>query len=316
MGYRSLKDKDEIVSYYIDRLKRGDVSLYFRDKYRYHREDKWLSYGEWISIAKEMLSFNELDALEILLQSNERDNYIERADKVLSSWYAHGAYDIEYYQDILILMPKEYHIRKSIIGDYFNFDDIDEFDVEKDMLVSLLRYSDDDKLKMMYGSYIDKKVLTYKDDYDILEEFVENSAILEYAPYLDKNYISKETLMRIKDMLLIYLQKDKDMFYKIRAGYIPDEEERTLWVVDYIATISYFLKYYDILEYLKSEDWYWEVLFDEGLMNDIYNNNLLVWSYYMSSDILKKQAMSKLSNRYFDDSIDAIIALSRMKGFD
>jgi len=310
MNYRDVSNQKEIIEIYWDRFKNGKVHNFYLDKYRYNSADTWASREDWLSIAKECIKTNRniLSALEILLKE-EYSNYRKLADEILVEWYTHGGYDIEYYQDILLMMPKDYELRKEIFDEEY-FAELSSDFLDREMARSILR-SEDLDFYQRYAKLVNHYIEKHKYNYEELEFLLEYGCMVEFGKHID-SYIDGENIKILRKMVVDYLEEDKNMFLKMRDGYIPDEEERSLWIVDNVAKIVYYLGWHDILDDLILQQWYWDVLFDSEMDLDYENINLLVLSSYTSNDTLKNRAYALISNRFFDDSMDAVIALSRL----
>ena len=303
----------KIIYSYWKNFKNTKKNNYYLDKRRYNTGDTWASKETWVKIAKECIANNQniLQALEILI-IEEYDEYYPMADKVLTEWQEAGGYDIKYYFDILVAMPKDYPIRQEILGDYSEY--LENYSVGSDILMreSLIRSKDVDFCKI-YGQYLDDEIQKYKDDFEELSSMIDANYIYDLGKDAYK-YVGKENLDIVKNMLLKYIQKDKEMALKIRNGYVPNtEEERTLWLIDHAPKVAFYMGWTDVLEYLANEVWYWDCLFDSRFMyEDCNNTNLLIWSNYICNDVLKERAYALTENRLNYMQLDGVIALTRM----
>jgi len=306
--------KDKIVEQYIREFLDGKSYNYYIDSLRYKSSDTWFTKDDWIKIAKECIfgNHNILQALEILIVE-EYDKYYSMADKVLTEWYDAGGYDIQYYHDIIAFMPKDYPIRKKIVGDYSDY--LENYSIGNDtfMRASLIR-SNDIEFCNIYGKYLDKEIQRNKDNFDELASMVNANYIFDLGKEVYK-YVEKDSLDIVKNMIFEYIQKDKEMALKILDGYMPNiDEEQTLWIIDYVPRIAFCIGWNDVLEYLLYEDWYWLFLFDEdfGYEND-NNQNLLIWSQYTKNNTLLHRAKDLfLKENEFFKRFDGFIALSRL----
>ena len=303
----------EIINNYWASFKNGKEYNYYLDKKRYDSNDTWATKDDWIKISKECISnnCNILQALEILI-IEEYNEYYSMVDQILTEWYANGGHDIEYYHDLIIAMPKDYSIRKKIVGDYSDY--IINYSAGRDTIMreSLIRNNDTEFCKI-YGEYLDKTIKKNKNNFKELALLIETNYISDLGRQAFK-YIKKESLDIVKKMLIEYMQKDKELALKILDGYIPNvEKEQTLWIIDCVPSVSFYIGWYDILEYLSNEEWYWTLLFDSNYgYEDSENTNLLIWSNYICNDALKKRASDLLKNSS-NNKLDGVISLARMK---
>lgn len=304
----------KIINSYFDNFKNGKKNNYYLDKKRYNANDTWASKDTWVKIAKECIANNQniLQALEILI-IEEYNEYYSIADKVLIDWYNGGPNDIEYYHDILAFMPKDYSIRQEMVGDYSDY--LVNYSVGSDTLMreSLIRSKDVEFCKI-YGKYLDVEIEKYKDNFEELSLMMDANYIYDLGKDAYK-YIGKENLDIVKNMLIKYIQKDKEMALKILNGYVPNiEEEQTLWIIDHAPKVAFYMGWNDILEYLADEAWYWDLLFDSRCIYEDYENtNLLIWSNYTCNNTLKERAYVLMENRLSYMKLDGVIALTRMR---
>ena len=307
--------KKNVIEIYKEEFVEGKTYNYYLDSLRFTKEDTWITVDEWINFAEICISRqnNTLQALEILIVE-EYDKYYSMADKILTEWYDAGAYDIEYYYNIIAFMPTEYPIRKEIVGDYSDY--LVNYSVGNDALMreSLIRSKDVDFCKI-YGQYLDREIQKYKDDFEELASMVDANYITDLGKDAYK-YVGKNNLDIVKNMFLEYIKKDKEMALKILDGYVAHEEEQTLWIIDHTPKVAFYMGWTDILEYLSSETWYWDCLFDSRFMyEDDNNTNLLIWSNYICNDTLKERAYA-LMDKKSRTQIDGAIALTRMESIE
>jgi hypothetical protein len=302
----------EIINDYWVGFKNGKEYNYYLDKMRYNSNDTWATKADWVKVAKECISSNHnvLQALEILI-IEEYDEYYLMVDEILTQWYANGGYDIEYYYDLIIAMPNDYPIKKEIIGDYSDY--FKHYNTRENKLIreSFIRNQDVGFCKI-YGSYLDDKIKNNKNNFKELALMIDAGYIFDLGTQAVK-YIKKDNLNIVKKMLIDYIQKDKELALKILDGYVPNiEEEQTLWIIDYAPRVASYLGWYDILEYLSDQKWYWNLLFDVNYgYEDSNNTNLLIWSNHVCNDTLRQRAYTLVESTS-RNKLDGVISLTRM----
>lgn len=300
-------DRKNVIESYKNNFIEGKTYNYYLDTLRFSKQDTWITTDEWVEMAQVCIDRqnNVLQALEILIRE-KFEQYYPLADKVLSKWYADGGHDVEYYFDILVAMPKEYPIRKEIMGDYSDFL-LDYSSISNASTRKSLVNANDFEFCEIYGTYLDKEVQRCKDNHDELELLIEENYIFDLSKKMYR-YIKIDTLNTIKGFLQDYLQKDKEMAYRLMDGYKPISEERRLWIADRIALIAYSIDWTDLIDYLKSQEWYWLLMFDKEYgYEDNENINLLVWSQMYYNKHIENRSKELLAQ----NRLDGEIALSR-----
>jgi len=302
------EDYSKLLTSYLGSFESGRVSNFYIDLFRYQEDDEWIDKDIWVKLAKDCIDKkqNILASLEILVRE-DIEKYYDIADKILTDWYGNGDKfcDIEYYQDILVAMPKDYEIRKKTFSYLGELSSIDDYILEKDIVKSMLKEKDID-FCLSYGKFLDMYIQLYSNDYSKIEDLFEFGNIIYFQKDISI-YLSKDSILVLQKFLKDFFNKDKDIFFKIKYGYIPEEEERTLWISDSIAYITYFLGWYDILDDVISQEWYWDILFDNEYI-DYDNHNALVLSSYTHHNNLKNKAIKLLNSGDFD----GMIMLSRL----
>jgi hypothetical protein len=303
---------NKIIKKYFDNFNRGKTYNFYIDKLRYTKSDRWATTDEWVENAEVCIKndTNLIQALEILAKEKP-DKYMQMAKDFLLQWYKSGAYDFEYYFELVASMPFDCEVRKNIIDDYMEY--VKDYDSSFHLLRESLIRNNDTEFCEVYGNYLDGLIKKYQNNNKELCRLLENEHIINLGTKASL-YISQDSLDIIKQMLIEYLQKDKELALKIVDGYIPDiENEQILWIADYASKVAFYMGWYDILEYLCNQEWYWLFLFDvEYGYEDSNNTNLLIWSQYTKNDILIAQAKKLIASIDFQNNIDGVITLSRM----
>jgi len=317
--------EDKIIQKYWKYFKEGEEYNLFFDRLRYNKNDIWTNDKEWIDVAKECINKgekNELNALSILLKE-EYDTFYSKAKILVDKWFEEDPHCEGWYwfYSLILYFPKDSLVRKDILD--ITSMPMDEFDYycSGNEAQKLLIYSEDKDFCTLLGTFFNKKIMRLKDSQE-LENII--PYVAELGELADK-YIDSENLQIIKTLFWDYLEKDREILLRYvaknetfletiaRREEEDKEFERLSWIVDDIAYYSWSLGWYDILDYLKNESWYWLFVFDEGYMYDCDNRTLLSWSNYISNEILKNEA--KRAMRYPDgksEPINGAIALKRM----
>ena len=305
----------EIINNYFSLFEEGKTYNYYLDRFRYSSEDTWATKEQWVNIAKRCIKnkTNIIQALEILIRE-EFDKYYKLADSILLEWKLEGAYDIGAYYDLIFSMPKDYALRREIVGDYSEYLIDDSWGYAKLARATLLRNGDKDFLNI-YGNYINNFIEKNIGDFHKMESFLEFSNIVYFGNNI-YNYIDEKNLKNLKIFLYEHIKNDKLIANRIlNDNNFIFTNSRNIWIADKIAEISFFLGFFDVLDYLLHEDWYWIFLFDnEYGYEDTNNSNLLVWSNYSCNSVLKRRAKDIIETG--NNELDGVIALYRMRVFE
>jgi len=318
--------KNNIIKEYLNNFKKGNTYNLYIDSLRYNYSDTWITQKEWKNLAITCIENNNniLSSLEIMLDI-DYDNYISYAIKIVDKHYQETKLpDTYYYYDLVAMFPEDNYIKKYIFEDYTYF--LDEGTNNKYLRRSLINAKNIFFVKI-YGEYLNQKITKNLDEYlkinNINKEMNNTGEYLEIEDLIYSladletvglKFISESNILILKKISLEYLQKDKIFAYKLLNGYTPDlEKERGLWIADNLAYIAWSFKWYDILDYLKNEEWYWLFLFDENYGYEDYNNtNLLIWSQYLKNNKKLIERATFIMENNKDMKIDGVIALSRL----
>ncbi len=278
------------------------------DNIRYLKSDTWITKKEWVKYAQVFINkdIHIVKALEILL-SEEFEKYYEYANNFIQDWNKTKDYDYtkEYY-NILAFFPKKHPLR--IFLNNYNYGTRNNYN--STILRKALIHSGDIDFCKFLANKCNKIIRRNCNNNKNLEAII--NIVSELGTYALK-YIKAENLVILKKFVYNYLDKDKQIAYKILNDY-PITDKRILWISDNIALIAWSLQWYDILDYLIDEDWYWLFLFEDsgyGYYDD-KNINLLVWSDYTNNYILRTQAIKIIEESDVENKIDGVIALSRL----
>lgn len=300
-------DIDNLIRSYKDNFIKGVTYNYYLDTLRYTKQDNWITTDEWIELAELCIDRqnNILQALEVLIRE-KFEQYYSLADVILMKWYRDGAYDMEYYFDILAAMPREHPIRKEILADYTDFI-LNYSSINTSSMRSSLVKANDLEFCEIYGKFLDEIVYKYRNNDSELEILIEKNYLIDLGDKAHM-YTRKETLGTVIDFLVRYLKKDKEIAYSLLEGHDSFPYRRRLWIADRIAFIAYSLSNNELIEYLKDQEWYWVLLFDKDHGYEDYNNtNLLVWSQINYTKDVESRAKELLSKK----QLDGAIALNR-----
>lgn len=298
----------QLKSKYWDDFKSGHAWNYFIIRQKFNDNDSWSTKEEWGNVAKECIDNNKnvLQALEVLLIL-EYDDYFSIADEVVNKWYKEGGHDDYYYFDIIATFPEEHKIRKKLLNPsiFKRLMSCDGWGQNSIARQALLRVGDIE-FKEYLGEWLNKSIESGIDD-----ENIENNIIpllVEFGE-IANDYVSINNLNYIKEFAHSYLNKDQMVVEQLLNSRVLNESQRSIWIADNIAYWSWMLGWQDILESLKSKEWYWAVLFSD-FWEDADNNNLVVWSLCHDNVIIKNRAI-EIMQKGDINSIDGVIALER-----
>jgi len=301
---------DLIIEDYFINFKQGNTYSYFFDKIRYIEPDSWISKHKWIDIATSAFKADNhhLQALEILMSENPKE-YYAIADEILGQWYSGGAYDLGYYLELLLLMPKNYYIRKAVFDDYSEF--LSNYSTSTDSMIReiLIRNNDVDFLKQ-YGNFLNNQIDQNRTNRKKILEMLDNNCIIDLGKDKLAQYVEEKNISLVRDIVWMALKQDKKNALKLLNDDISEEEQK-LFILDIAPKIAFYLGWDDIFEFLKNEDWYWALVFDEIYGYEINNQHLLIWSYYISNPIIESRA-KELMKLDFLNQVDGAIALKRI----
>ncbi len=298
----------ELIDRYWNDFKSCSTWNYYNWAPKYLEDDVWATKDTWISVSQECLEkdTNVLQALEVLLDL-DRDNYIDIAENVLSTWFESGAHDEHYYYDLISYLPVEHKIRKEVLSVESN-SDIFGCDAELSLLRrALARASDRDFIELS-GGYLNDLLQRDTLDIDLLEYSI-MPVLMDLGRYA-KSCVSVSNLDRLKRSCLNFYEKDRIQIETLLLGDFEDSDQRRVWVGDNLAYWAWVLGWQDMLSDLDRDDLYWAAMFSE-LWGDEENTNLLIWAALKDSKILRNRA-SVVMKTHELHRLDGAIALSRM----
>lgn len=169
---KNRKINDKTIKKYFDKFILGETYNYYVDELRYMESDIWVTTNDWIDVAEYCIEnkINMLQALEILIKE-KRDDALPIVEKFLTQWYKNGAYDYEYYFELIVSMPQEFSIRKNIVEDYNDFLE-DYSSVSNHLLRKSLIRNDDKEFCNLYGVFLENFIQQNKDNRDKIYKFI------------------------------------------------------------------------------------------------------------------------------------------------
>lgn len=296
---------DEVIKKHKKSIISQPQPNYFLWPIKYCSSDTWATKEWWINTGIKLVDeeIDVLTGLEILLNANRKD-YLKRAYVFIEELWneeSQSLYEEDSYYNIIVHFPEGNRIRDSIIN-YGNMHHLDANDLLRKALIRI----NDEKI----CHYVSMKII----------EKIENSLVSEYElenyimPRLTEfkglwvNYFQPKHLEFIKLKCLDLLEKDKWVYENKMEKELKEAGERNLWIKDVIAYWSWSLNWIEILNSLKTSNWYWNQLNDLFHYDDD-NMNFLVWSNY-SDDVLLHDKSIEMMENYI---IDGAIAWSRMR---
>lgn len=297
-----------LINDYWEEFKIGDTWNYLLWFPKYIEGDEWAKKQEWLKISKHCLEeeINVFQALEVLLYF-EFDKYYAVAESYVQDYVKHG-HDLEYCHDILAMFPNENSLRKQIFFDdgLESLLDDDGTGYSKSARQALIRAGDTDYCRF-HGDYINKQIESYGEGEHFEEIII--PLVVELGK-LSQDYVKKSNIVKVKNFLLNHLNKDKSVHENKQKGNFNDDDERTLWCIDHIASTSLKMGWLDILKDLQLSNWYWDSVFAEWF-SDSNNLELLSWSTFCSNDTLKDRAVEVMKNHEYH-KLDGAIAWTRL----
>ena len=299
-----------IISQYWNDFRAGSTWNLYLSTLQYQKTDSWASVEDWILNAEKCIesSMNITQALEILLVENY-DAHVRMAECVVKEWGEQGRHDPHYYYDILALLPKENKIRKAELSNsnFLRFTSDDGWGFSIAARKALIRACDNEFLDFI-SEYINEKLLSKNTSNEQLEEHLIPLIVDLGKGWMD--YVKPEGADRLKAFCLNYLERDKQVVNQYLNGRENFDGEREIWIGDNIAHYAYIFGWQDIVEDLKSMDWYWLSVFGDW-WDDYENDNLLSWSLMHSDNLLKQRAIYVMELNE-SKSIDGAIAWERI----
>ncbi len=266
--------KNLIDKYWVD-FRSGTTWNFYSCGLRRRIGDTWAKTSEWIENAKVCIesNINLIQALEILLVE-EKEQYLEVAEHVVSDWYKSGAHDPYYYYQVMAKLPDDNFYRKKYLSpeNYESFIGNDGWGYSDSARKALIE-ADDESFQEFIGDFINERFKSSKLPFYELEDFI-LPLFIDLGKKTER-YVAKNNNERFKEFCLGYLEKDESLIEKFLNSDI-DEDERQIWIGDNIAYYSWALGWDDIINDLKTKDWYWMGLFSDW-WDDSENKNLLVW---------------------------------------
>lgn len=298
---------NRVVSEYWSDFKAGNTWNYFLDSSKYSNNDEWASMSQWKSAAEFCIEndSNVIQALEVLL-AIDSDKYMDLANERIAYWYSGGAHDAYYYFDILSHFPKEDKIREQFLGEkeYGTFIESDGWGYNSSARNALLK-SDDSSFREFLGDWVSRK-LSAEYSLDTMEDDI-FPLLVELGRY-SKKYLSDSNIKDAKLFVQEFLDNDKKSVESILNGKIIDYEDRSLWIADNAGYFSWALGWQDIIDQLKTSDWYWASIFSD-LWSDEDNKNLVAWSLVHNDQVIRSRALEVIKS----GSVDGAIALMRLE---
>jgi hypothetical protein len=275
----------------------------------YTPADCWATRAQWIRAAKECVARKTkvLFGLEILLAEGLTE-YMPTAIDILAEWERdEDRHDPEYYYAILAHLPHDNQLRRKYLAAY------DADDLGKAGRAALIAVAvADEALCSQIASRITKIFQARNPDPTDIEESA-LPAMLELGPLCGR-YLAPAVMDAARKFCLDYLQKDRILapeyaqrHHDLFAGKI---DERIRWICDDIAYLCWRLGWFDVLSALRDESWYWNSIFN-GSHADYENTNLLIWSQYVTNDLLCMRALQVMKTHPYRQ-LDGAIAWLRM----
>jgi len=300
----------KLISKYWSDFRSGSTWNFYSSKLRNQRDDAWVKPEEWIEHAKMCIESNTnlIQALEILLVE-EKEQYLDVAEHLLSDWHKSGAHDPYYYFDVMARLPKENSIRKEYLSStcFKEFMVDDGWGYSNSARTALINADDQCFLEFL-GNFIDDNFKFNDLSDDVLEEDI--LPLFIDLGRKSENYVARSNNDHFKEFCLSYFQKDELVIDKFLNGNL-EEDNRQIWIGDNIAYYSWVLGWNDVIDELKNKDWYWMSLFSDW-WDDYENNNLLVWSLYSNDNILKERASHIMQQDEYN-KLDGAIVWERLK---
>lgn len=311
-GQKTLGDSlaHDLVKQYWKDFTTGSTWNYYIIPLKYLPSDTWATREQWIKVAKDFIEkeTHVLAGLEILLGEGQFE-YLPLALDIVKKWDEEveeaEVCEPEYYYDIIKFFPLENIYRRKYFG-AGDFDWLGEWG-----RAALVSVEDVAACKFVAGKI---NAIFHSENLD--EELVENEALplmVELGRFCNK-FLDEKVLDSAKQFCEGFLSKDREIapyFNEIEKGKMPElANDRWIWICDDIAKIAWSIGWFDILEKLGNESWYWTRIFSSRY-SDLYNESLLIWSQYLSNDVLRSRAIHVMQTSEYH-KLDGAIAWFRM----
>lgn len=314
MNAAELKEGDriarELIAGYWDAFcGAGPARNYRFDHLRYLESDTWATREQWIAAARLCVENKTklLFGLEILLAEG-LDEYLPLAQDLIRDWdEQYEGHDPEYYYDLLAQLASDDPMRRKYLSGF------DPFDLCTWGRKALILAVDEPGCGKI-GAALSSMFTAAEPDANEIEH-TGLPLLCDLGP-LCGQYVTPAALEAARRFCLDYLARDRAIAPHYRQWYAEfsagQRDERMHWIFGEIAPIASRLGWFDVLEGLQREPWYWEQLFAHAY-SDYESTSLLAWSRHADNEVLRRRAMLVMTNNRFD-TLDGAIAWTRMSG--
>lgn len=301
-----------LVSEYWPLLEEGNAWNYFGWSPKYVPSDTWATRSQWIDFARACLAKDKagINAHQILLDAG-CEGALAPAREFVDEWHRRSAHDPEYYWKILSYLPEEDPLRQEYLG--FPPDQLD--DPESDIstapdtsIRSVLMSAGDSRMCRFVAERVTEIFAAEVLDDERAEDYA-LPRMVELGPRCAE-YLSAETIARAREFCLRLLEKDREVSPR-REALFEAGEVRCLWLRCDIAYVCHRIGFDDIMQKLRSEDWYWNSMFDSYCESENYT--LLTWSLSEKDDVLLERTEHVMTTDAYA-RVEGAIAWSRMRG--
>jgi hypothetical protein len=288
---------DKLIAEYWLAFEAGTTWNYHSWSPKYVKGDAWATRSNWLDVSRRVLETKVFHrpALEVLLAEGCLD-YLEAARELVHDWHRESGHDAYYFSDLMAHFPHSDPVRREYFSEYPQVNDW-----EKHLRIALFSV-EDVALCRHVAQMISEALLTEAVDEDRIESYV-LPHLAEMGPLCSK-YIDAKTIDAAKKFCLSYLKKDE-----AECLMPAPDDERSLWIRDEIAYLSWRLGWTDILRALEDAPWYWTSVHNDAL--DYENYNLLTWSLLKSNELLKNRALCVMQTHEYH-KLDGAIAWKRL----
>jgi hypothetical protein len=288
---------DKLIAEYWLAFEAGTTWNYHSWLPKYVKNDAWATRANWLDVSRRALETKvyHRPALEVLLAEGCLE-YASTARKLVHDWHRESGHDAYYFYDLMAHFPRSDKVRRV----YFS-KNLRATDLDKSARIALFSV-EDVALCRHVSQAISDVLLTDSIDEDLAESYV-LPRLAEMGPLCSK-YIDAKTIDAAKKFCISYLKKDE-----AECLMPAPDDERSLWIRDEIAYLSWRLGWTDILRGLEKAPWYWTSVLND--VNDNENYNLLTWSLLKSNEQLKNRALCVMQTHEYH-KLDGAIAWKRL----